>query len=66
MAYDDLYNAMAAFMMCFDRGLPNELKQQIRVDALRLALHIEHGGEPNVANLTRGLADAMVTDLPIH
>ncbi len=66
MADDDLYKAMAAFMMCFARGLPNEVKLQIRADALRLAQQIEHGGEPNVSKLTRGLADALVTDLPIH
>lgn len=57
---DDLYRAMAAFLICFGQGLPDNLKQSINQRAQMMADEIEHGGEPNVAKLTRGLADSLL------
>lgn len=63
---EDLYKAMAAFLMCFGQGLPVALKQQIRDHAYALADDIERGGEPTVAKMARGFADALVTEPPMH
>lgn len=66
METEDLYKAMAAFLMCFGQGLPDELKQRIQQRAVALANDIGNGGEPNVAKLTIGLADALLARPPAH
>ncbi len=56
---EELNQAMAAFLMCFGAGLPDPLKASIRERALDLADQIARGGEPTVARLTKGFADAL-------
>lgn len=57
---DDLYKALAAFLICFGQGLPKELKESINQRVMLMADEIERGGEPNVARLTRGLGDSLL------
>lgn len=56
---EEINRALGAFMLCFGAGLPDTLKQSIRQRCYTLAEQIEHGGEPNVARLARGYADAL-------
>lgn len=56
---DDMQKAMGAFLICFGQGLPATLKESIRQRTHELADRIEHGGEPTVAMLAKGFADAL-------
>lgn len=60
----DLHKALGAFFICFGASLPPELKQRIRDLTYQLAHHMEHGGEPNVAKLARGLANSLTAEIP--
>lgn len=59
MTAEELNKALAAFLIAFGATLPAELAQRIRQRTEDLADDIERGGEPNVARLARGLADAL-------
>ncbi len=56
---DEINRALGAFLLCFGAGLPAPLKQSISDRCYALAELIESGGEPNVAKLARGYADAL-------
>lgn len=60
MKTEDLHQALAAFLIGFGQTLPAELAHRIQKNVAGLAEQIERGGEPNVARLARGLADALV------
>lgn len=66
MKTEELNKALGAFLICFGQGLPAELKSSIRDRAYLMAEEIDRNGEPNVAMLTRGLADALVEQIPMH
>lgn len=59
LSTEELQKGIGAFLMCFGKGLPDPLKQSIRKRTYALALKIETGGEPTVANLARGFADQL-------
>lgn len=59
MDNEDLYRGMAAFLMCFGAGLPENLKAGIRQRTHALAEQMERGGETTPARIARGLADAL-------
>lgn len=59
MKDEDLHRALAAFLIGFVQTLPKELTERIQQNVNALADQIEHGGEPNVAMLARGLGDAL-------
>ena len=66
MDIEDLHKALGAFLICFGQGLPNEIKTKIRDRTYFLAQQIEHGGEPTVASIARGLADSLLEKPPMH
>lgn len=66
MKTEDLQKALGAFLICFGQGLPAQLRESIRARAYLMAEEIARNGEPNVARLTRGLADALAEQLPTH
>jgi hypothetical protein len=66
MKTEELNKALGAFLICFGQGLPAELKDRIRDRTYLMAEEIARNGEPNVAMLARGLADALSERLPTH
>ena len=66
MDNDDLYRGMAAFLMCFGAGLPDQLKASIHQRTLALADQMERGGDTNPARIARGLAEALAGSPAMH
>lgn len=61
---EEINRALGAFLLCFGAGLPKPLKQSIRARCHALSEQIENAGEPNVAKLARGYADALTGQHP--
>lgn len=66
MENEDLYRGMAAFLMCFGKGLPDRLKASIRQRTHAVADQMERGGETMPARIARGLADALAGSPGMH
>ncbi len=56
----ELHQALAGFLMCLGSTLPPEIRSEIYRRTHQLAADMERGGEPTVAKLTKGLAEALV------
>ena len=59
MKVEDLNKAMGGFLIALGQTLPPTLAEKIRQQALLLAQEMERNGEPSVAKLTKGFADAV-------